>query len=125
MIDDTRYILDVILADWHQWAKGFKIVASHGACAMFSNVKSSRQWDSEGEVTDGNLHNSQMKAVDFNINELCPLHRTAIGIQARNLVTGRSVWTSARLPTDIQKRAIILQDARTILINRLTAAGVL
>ena len=125
MKDDTRYLLDSLLADWHKWARGWTGVAAYGSCAMFTGVKSSRQWDSEGDVLDGALHDSQMKAFDFHVNELEPLHRTALQIQARNLVTGKSVWTSVRLPTSIEERAIILTIARNSLTNRLISAGVL
>lgn len=124
-MDDTRYILDDLLASWHRWASGFSAVATHGASAMFTGVRSSRQWDDEDDLVDGALHVEQMKAVDFHITELEPLHRTAIGIQARNLVTGRSVWTSARLPVDIEERAIIVMEARNNLMRRLLGAGVL
>lgn len=125
MKDEARYFLDDLLADWHRWARCWQAVAEHGACAMFSGVKSSRQWDSENETTDSALHNTQMKAVDFHVNELEPMYRTALQIHARNLVTGRSVWTSARLPSDIEERAIILQKARNSLLKRLTIAGIL
>ena len=122
---ETRYVLDEILSDWHRWARGWSGVAASRACAMFSNVKSSKQWDSEGDVTDAALHNDQMKTVDFHVNELEPLHRTALQIQARNLVTGVSVWHSARLPSDVSLRAVILADARNKLTERLKNAGVL
>lgn len=125
MMDESRYLLDSILSDWFQWARGFQPVASHGTSAMFSGVRSSRQWDSESDATDASLHNDQMQTVDFHIGELEPLQRTAIGIQARNLVTGRSVWTSARLPADVTQRAVILGDARRLLTVKLVGAGVM
>ena len=125
MTEQIRYMLDDLLAQWHQWAKGFAIVGQHGTAPMFNGLVSSKQWDSEDDVLDGSIHHSQMETVDFHISELEPLHRTAIGINARNLVTGRSVWTSARLPADLEQRTVILRDARNILQKRLTAAGVL
>ena len=125
MTEQTRYMLDDLLSQWHQWAKGFKIVGKHGTAPMFNNLVSSHQWDTENDVTDGYLHHSQMETVDFHISELVPIHRTAIGINARNLVTGYSVWTSARLPTDLEQRVVILRDARNILQKRLTDAGIL
>jgi len=125
MTEQIRYMLDDLLAQWHQWAKGFSIVGQHGTAPMFNGLVSSKQWDSEDDVIDGSIHHSQMEAVDFHISELIPLHRTAIGINARNLVTGYSVWTSARLPEDVEQRAVILRDARNILQNKLTSAGIL
>ena len=123
--DNTRYLLDDILSDWHRWASGWSGVAVHCACAMFSEVQSSKQWDSESDVIDSSLHNSKMKTVDFCVNQLDPLHRTALQLQARNLVTGFSVWHSARLPSDVSQRAVILSDARKKLTNRLKSAGIL
>lgn len=121
----TRYLLDEILSDWHRWARGWSGVAVASSCAMFANVKSSNQWDSESDVVDGELHNKTMKAVDFHVNELEPLHRTALQIQARNLSTGYHVWHSARLPSDVAQRAVILAEARNKLTQRLTKAGIL
>jgi len=117
--------LDEILRDWHNWARGYLPVMGHGACSMFTSVKSSRQFDTENDATDGPLHNAQMKTVDFNIGELEPLYRSAIGISARNLATGRQVWTSARLPTDADELAEVMAGARGALRVRLVSAGVL
>lgn len=125
MRDETRYILDDILTDWHRWGTGWTGVASHGASAMFAGFRSSRQWDGEGDLADGAIHNTKMKAVDFHVSEMAPIHRTSLQIQARNLSTGRNVWNSARLPSDIHERAALLADARNILTNRLTGAGVM
>ncbi len=125
MRDDSRYHLDGILCDWHRWASGWTGVAAHGACAMFAGFRSSRQWDGDDDIADATIHNTKMKAVDFHVSELVPMHRTALQIQARNLHTGRSVWSSARLPADVKERAVVLADARVALTKRLTSAGVL
>lgn len=125
MRDDTRYILDSLLADWFCWAKSYNTLGSHGTAPMFNGLVPSRQWDSEHDVIDTDLRHDQLKAVDFHIGELEPNHRTAIGIHARNLVTGKSVWSSARLPTDIVERALILTAAKLALTKRLESAGVI
>lgn len=129
MIDESRYLRDTlsqILADWHLWACGYRPVARNNRCAMFASAKStSRQYDSENETTDASLHKSQMKCVDFEIDQLPPQQRTSLGLQARNLVTGYSVWSSARLPTDATERALILSEARAALTERLVDAGVM
>ena len=124
MQNDTRHLLDDLLAEWHRWANGFEAVPTPKTSAMFSSVRISRQWDSEDDVLDSSIHNEQMKAFDFHVNELIPLHRTALQINARNLHTGRSVWTSARLPQDVQERAIVLRDARDNLLKRLVFSGI-
>ena len=124
MRDDTNDLLNDLLSEWHRWARGFQIVANHGTSAMFSGVRSSRQWDSENEVIDGTLHDQTMRAFDFHVNELDHVYRTALQIQARNLVTGKSVWASPRLPNDLESRAQVLGLARAALLSRLSAAGI-
>lgn len=125
MKDESRYFLDGLLADWHQWSNAYQAVAAHGVSAMFVGVRSSRQWDTQDDVTDAGLHNGKMESVDFHVNQLIPLHRTALGIQAKNLATGYSVWRSARLPEDVAQRAAILGEARGLLMARLVTAGVM
>ena len=125
MRNDIDDILNSLLSDWHCWCSNFRHVAQSGSCAMFSDVKSSRQWQDSDELHDNAKHNSTMKAIDFHVNELEPAQRTAIQIKARNLVTGVNVWTSARLPADPEARAVILMIAKTALLARLSAAGVM
>lgn len=125
MRNDIDNILDALLIDWHIWCSNFRQVAQCGSCAMFTDVKSSRQWQDADEVLDNAKHNSTMKAIDFHVNELEPNHRTALQIKARNLATGVSVWTSARLPADPEARTVILMQAKSALLARLSAAGVM
>lgn len=125
MKDESRYFLDDLLADWFKWSNAYQAVAAHGASAMFTGVRSSRQFDSENDVIDAGLHNGKMESIDFHINQLIPLHRTALGMQARNLSTGYQVWKSARLPDDVAQRAAILGEARGLLMARLIGAGVM
>ena len=124
MRNDVDDILNSLLADWHCWCSNFRHVAQSGSCAMFTDVKSSRQWQDSDELHDNAKHNSTMKAIDFHVNELEPTQRTALQIKARNLVTGANVWTSARLPLDPGARALILMAAKNALMARLSAAGV-
>ena len=125
MKDEANSLLDDLLLSWFNWSQGFQPVASHGTSAMFTGVRSNRQYDSENDVTDSALHNEQMKAIDFHITELCDVYRTALGICARNLRTGKSVWKSARLPESVEGRVLILCQARTSLLLRLRDAGII
>ena len=125
MRNDIDSILDSLLSDWHCWCSNFRHVAQNGSCAMFTDVKSSRQWQDADEVLDSAKHNSTMKTIDFIVMDMEPNHRTSLQIKARNLVTGVNVWTSARLPLDPQERALILMTAKNALLARLSAAGVL
>lgn len=118
-------MLDDILREWHRWAAGWSDVAAYGSCAMFAGYRSPRQWDDGGEIADASIRDAAMRAVDFHVSELAPLHRTALQIQARNLSTGRDTWSSARLPSDLDVRARVVADARNLLARRLTDAGVM
>ena len=117
--------LSELLAQWHAWAKGWGALERHATSAMFTGVRSSRQWDSENDIAGNAAHHATMEALDFHVNELSHLWRTALLIQARNLYTGRSVWVSARLPSDPAQRTAVLVEARSALIARLVRAGVL
>lgn len=131
MRNENDYLISDLLASWHRWASGWSGVAAHGSCAMFTDVRSSRQWDSANDVVDGSLHNSQMKAIEFAINgdergqgAMPDPYRTAISITARNLASGASVWSSPRLPKDTEELSVLVLEAKTMLLKRLYRAGV-
>lgn len=111
--------IDDLLCAWHKWADKWSPCAGYRSSAMFTGVKSSRQFDSSGEVADASIHNMQMKAVEFHISEMSMVHRAALQTAARNLATGASVWRSQRLPDDPQKVSEIVTEAKVELIKRL------
>lgn len=125
MKDDTRDLLDSILADWHRWCASYSAIASCGKAPMWREVRPTRQWETMYDINDRQIEDSTMESVDFHVSELPADQRTALQINARNLVTGRSVWTSARLPADLQERAVLLGVARAALVVRLADAGIL
>lgn len=125
MTDDARQILDDLLADWHRWARGYRLASDISAQPMFKQSQSPRGWDSVQDIVESEIDGDTMAAINFHIFELDPIHCTAIQIHARNLVTGRAVWTSQRLPTDPLIRAALLGVAKGELTKRLMAAGVL
>lgn len=125
MKNESHEILNAMLSDWHRWARGYQHVGGINTSPMFREVKTGRQWDTVDEIIDSDIEHSRMEALDHIIMALCDVYRTSLQIQAMNLYTGRSVWSSARLPTDAEARAQILADARTALILRLRDAGIL
>ena len=125
MMNDSQEILSSLLVDWHLWASGYQHVGGISSSPMFKQCKGGRQWDTLDEIIDSDLENSRLEAVDHIIMGLCDVYRTSLQIQARNLHTGRSVWTSARLPQGIEARAQILADARQALTVKLRDAGIL
>ena len=124
MKDETNEILNDLLCQWFRWARGYKHVGGVNSSPMFRECRSnSRQWASLDEIADEDK--SQWEYMDGVIMSMCDVYRTALQIQARNLCTGRSVWTSARLPADAAMRARVLGEARTALIVKLRVDGVM
>lgn len=124
MKDETNEILNDLLVSWHRWATGYQHVGGVNSSPMFRECRSnSRQWATLDEVADEDK--SQWEYLDAVIMGFCDVYRTALQLQARNLCTGRSVWSSARLPKDEIMRAHVLADARTALIVRMRVDGVI
>lgn len=125
MKSETNQLLDSILADWHCWSRGYQHVGGINSSPMFRNAKASRGWDSTSDICAQEVDSATMEAVDFHVGEMDPQPRTAIGLHARNLVTGYTVWSSARLPSDPVQRTEILIAAKRDLMARLNNAGVM
>ena len=125
MHDDSTNILDDMLSRWHAWACGYKPIGQQGACPMFRQARSPRGWEDSSDITASEVHQSTMEAIDFQVGEMRDPHRSAIHAHARNLHTGRAVWSSPRLPTDPVERGVILMEAKNQLMLRLLASGVL
>ena len=125
MTDNSRQLLNDILCQWHNWCRSYSAVKPVSAGPVFRDTRSGRQWDSMDDVIEREIDGDRMAAVDFHVNELPPEQRTALQIEARNLVTGRPVWYSLRLPNDVRERAILVGTARAALMARLVDAGIL
>jgi len=131
MKDDTNDLLNDLLIQWHRWATGYRYSADINSSPTFREFKAYRGWETLDEIAEEDT--STQEAVQLAVMGDCggfgamepPSYRTALQLQARNLHTGRSVWTSARLPQDLEQRAQILGLARVELLRRLHAAGVL
>ena len=124
-------IVDGLLREWHQWQKGYSAVPVCGSDPMFRNAKSSgRHWDSTADVLDTELHGSTMETIDCQVQELPDVpqikpYRSAIYAIARNLHAGCNVWLSPRLPQDSEQRAVVIMEARNMLVRRLMNSGVM
>ncbi len=122
---DLETQLNETLVDWYRWAKGYNFSGYSSVCKQFKDTPSPRQWESTADLADESQHKSTMKAVQFAVDSLTDVHRTAINLLARNLSTGSSVWQSARLPLDPIARSGIVMDAKMALRRKLITAGVL
>ena len=125
MRDDSKAIFDDVLARWHLWARGYSPLAVVQVDPAFRGEISRSGWDSQDDINDAEINCKIMEAVDFQVSEMLDPHRTAIYFNARNCATGRSVWTSPRLPNDSIERGVIVMEARNQLMSRLISAGVL
>jgi len=124
MIDDTRNLLNDLLTQWHRWASGYQHVGGINSSPMFRGAAPAKTRDDDDAV-DGAIHNSTCEAVNFQVMEMEPVHRTILQLQARNLNAGVSVWSSPRLPADPEERTVILMEARNRLMKRLIFCGVI
>lgn len=117
--------LDDLLIRWANlgWGKidmGSRLPSTSPTCSGFM---ASRQWDAS-ELDDEDQARAVIALV-YALSELPSLHQIAISMQARALMVGSGVFSSARLPDSAAARARLLEEARHALIGRLAAAGVL
>lgn len=124
MNNDARYLLDDLLVSWYWSSKPYGHALGVGRQPMFNQAVSPTHWQKTEDIVGERLEEWKKEAMDFIILGMEPIPRTAIQINARNLATGKFVWTSARLPTDIQARAVLLGEARAALMAKLIEAGV-
>lgn len=92
---------------------------------MFRNAKSGRGWDTVEDIIESELDSDTMEGISFEVGEMADPHRAAIYAHARNLASRNTVWGSPRLPQDPQARALLVLDARAMLVKRLLRAGIM
>lgn len=118
--------LDSILCAWHQWGSHSLVGRGFNKRALVcGDYLVSRQYDWDSGVLDGDLEDSTMRTVDFQVSEMKDPYRAAIYCLAQALTVGAAVFTSPRLPTDAKQRQEIVDIARDMLTVRLISAGVL
>lgn len=125
MMTETDQILDDLLSRWHWWASQRKLSHRSPYAMGFESYRSSRQYDWDSGVADSDLDDRRSAQVDFEVQQMIEPYRSAIYANARNLCTGREVWTSGRLPADRSQRELIVGLARTKLTDRLVDSGVI
>ena len=123
--NDQNAILDDLLCQWSEWAKGEQASRGYGnSAAGFSLYRASRQYDDTNGGLDAELDKSTMRTIDFQVSQMQDPYRAAIHMNAKNLQAGRTVFRSPRVPEGIEG-ANILRTARASLILRLVNAGVI
>lgn len=119
-INNDDAILNDLLGRWHRWACDYRTAVGYPtAAAYLAQYRTSRQYDDVNGALDGDVENCIMSGVDGCLNSVPQPYRNALHLNARNLVTGLTVWRSPRLPDDDMARAQLVAEARAMLLKRL------
>jgi len=130
MTDDRAAInnaeLDRILAEWHEWAKRETVAEGFAdkALVLGDFPGYGLQHESQLEQKYAEAESSTCQAVDAQVDELVEPYRAAIYANARNLACGCVVWSSHFLSRNPVERAATVKTARSLLIRRLSGAGI-
>jgi hypothetical protein len=118
--------LNALLEAWHRWASDERTAVGFPSVSpAFQQYRTSRQYDDGNGALDQDVDNVVLAGVEGCINSIPQPYRNALHINARNLCTGLSVWRSPRLPEDELARALMVSDARAMLIDILRERGLL
>ena len=121
-IADTDLALNDILSRWHAWASDGRTALGYPTVSVAAKqYRASRQYDDANGSLDQDIESVIMAGVDSCVWALEDPYRTAIHINARNLCTGATVWRSRRLPENDLARALLVSDARDMLVRQLRA----
>lgn len=97
---------------WHAERMGSVAMGYPTECPSTRGYRA-RNRDTSDEADS--LHFSLVVArIDAAIERLEPAHRSAIHVIARNLATGSSVWSSARIPAGAEGQAVFAAAAAAL-----------
>lgn len=118
--------LNDLLARWHAHCQGYSAGKGYpSADAVCKHAKTSSVWDSWNGAQDKATDTMIMNEFDAAMWDVPQPYLTVLQFQARNLHTGRQVWTSPRIPADHMERGVMLMEARVLLMRGLARRGVL
>ncbi len=122
--------LNDLLARWHARCQGYSAGKGYPSSdAVFGQSKSTSVWDSWNGAEEEAAQRRIMEGFDAVIwtmpNTDTQPFLTALQFQARNFSTRAQVWNSPRLPADDEERAVLLMEARNMLLRALARAGVM
>lgn len=123
---DINAVLNDLLGRWHAWSSSYSMGKGYPSVdSACRHSRTSKQYDDANGALDASVENKIMEAFDAAIWNIQQPHLTALQFQARNFCTGRQVWTSPRLPTDEIERAVLVMEARNMLMKALARGGVM
>ncbi len=123
---DVNQKLNDLLAKWHAWSNSYSLGKGYPSSdPIFGSSKAPSHWDSRNGALDAAVDGKIMEAFDAALWEVPRPHVIALQFQARNFASRAQVWTSPYLPTDKDELAVLVMEARNMLLRRLARAGVM
>lgn len=121
--------LDDLLVMWHRYRAGYSVGRGFsGRDATCRDFQTPTHWDWRNGALDGRVDAVIAKGVSDAVDTIPNVPRrwnTALAFEARNLASMAAVWSSPVLPKDKEELAVLVLEARTMLLDRLRKAGVL
>ncbi len=121
--------LDDLLVMWHRYRAGYSVGRGFsGRDATCRDFQTPTHWDWRNGALDGRVDAVIAKGVSDAVDTIPNAPRrwnTALAFEARNLASKASVWSSPVLPKDKEELAVLVLEARTMLLDRLRRDGVL
>lgn len=121
--------LDDLLVMWHRYRAGYSVGRGFsGRDATCRDFQTPTHWDWRNGALDGRVDAVIAKGVSDAVDTIPNAPRrwnTALAFEARNLASRAAVWSSPVLPKDKEELAVLVLEARTMLLDRLRRAGVL
>ena len=121
--------LDDLLVMWHRYRAGYSVGRGFsGRDATCRDFQTPTHWDWRNGALDGRVDAVIAKGVSDAVDTIPNAPRrwnTALAFEARNLASMASVWSSPVLPKDKEELAVLVLEARTMLLDRLRRDGVL
>jgi hypothetical protein len=125
MQNDVDNLLNDLLVSHHKWSRRVGFGKGYpGQSASCKPARASRQYDDENGALDCGLEDSRMAAFDAVLYRIPQPHLTALQFHARNMATGVNVWSSPRLPVDLEERHVLLLEARNKIMKELALDGI-
>jgi hypothetical protein len=104
-----------LLVLWHRLEDASSALGYPPECPSCREYLTSRQYDDVNGAFETHERGIMALRVGRAADGLEEPYRTAIFIFARNRATGRTVWTSPRLPADKEERAELVANALAML----------
>ena len=121
--------LDDLLVMWHRYRAGYSVGRGFsGRDATCRDFQTPTHWDWRNGALDGRVDAVIAKGVSDAVDTIPNAPRrwnTALAFEARNLASKAAVWSSPVLPKDKEELAVLVLEARTMLLDRLRRDGVL